>query len=392
MIIRLAIIVFFVGFTIISLYLAVLSLFQMADSSDSMSSRFFSGNFVGLIISFFIFFIFRPSLGKLIERGNAMRQVDAISLLEKDTRPPILYLRSFDDDELVDTTRSSAVIPLTNTYEVRINQALANIGPMISIGRPGEALPKIGSARFYVSDEEWQTAIEYFLNRAVAVVIMMGSTKGVLWEIERAIQYTNPERLLIFFPYVFSEIGRSKRLLRYILDPGWNETIVKFGNKLPIMAQKRVDRYKLFYDQVKDTVPFTLPPSLGNASFLSFTSDGVPYLLQTIQPLPGGSLLYKQLENEINFKRTLRPFVSNLLGKAYQPDLIMRLTNRRFLWLTALLLGLLLISSPGMIACLGALNILSFQNPWLLLCIPSFFGGFILFGIAINFLRAKPAP
>jgi hypothetical protein len=136
------------------------------EGSDHEAAKFFFG-FIYIVA----FFLVRPFLSRLVERGNALRQTDAISYLEEDPRPPILYLRSFDDDDLADSTVSSGLIPVINTYELRLKKALVDLGPMISIGRPGEALPKIGSARFYVSNDEWQSAMQFFLPDLLPAVI-----------------------------------------------------------------------------------------------------------------------------------------------------------------------------------------------------------------------------
>src|SRR5262245_45368681 len=49
-----------------------------------------------------------PLLGpELIERGRKMRARDAVDVLAKDRRAPVLYLRSFEDEDLPDPTLSS---------------------------------------------------------------------------------------------------------------------------------------------------------------------------------------------------------------------------------------------------------------------------------------------
>ena len=326
-------------------------------------------------------FLARPFLSRLVERGNALRQIDAMSLLEIDRRPPILYLRSFDDDELADLAGladSSGLLPIINTYELRLKKALANIGPMISIGRPGEALPQRGSSRFYVSDAEWRVAIQHFLERVAAVVIVMGPTEGLMWEVEMALRRTAPDRLLFFFPYVPS----SKR------SPGWwyrfalgtNLHSAPRGKDLRDMVKERDMRYQLLRDQVLSLGRFALPASLEDATFLTFTREGKPRLLPSKRPLLNASLLQSQPETEIHFDHTLRPFVSQVLGEQYKPPVVERLKRKRGLWIATLILSLALI-------CFSLVFLIQGYWPvWMLMLV----GGIALLNISIAFLKAAP--
>ena len=323
-------------------------------------------------------FLARPFLARLVERGKALRQIDAMSLLEIDRRPPILYLRSFDDDELADLTDladSSGLLPVISTYEQRLKKALVKIGPMISIGRPGEALPQLGSSRFYVSDAEWRVAIQHFLERAVAVVIMMGPTEGLMWEIETALRRTAPDRLLFFFPYVSS----SKRI------PGWwyrftlgtDSHSAPRGKGLRDMVKERDVRYQILRDQVMSLGRFALPASLEDATFLTFTVEGQPRLLPSIRPWRSVSVFQSQPETEIHFDHTLRPFVSQILGEQYKPPVVERLRRKRGLWIATLILGLALICSSLVLLVQG------YWPVWGLMLV----GGVVLLDVSIASLK-----
>src|SRR5215211_7418535 len=125
--------------------------------------------------------LFGVTLGsrRVFKYGAALRQPDAIDLIADDPRAPILFLRSFDDDAAPDYTGS--VIPLGphQTVEMRLAEAFRSVGPVVSIGRPGERLPELGTNRFYVSNDDWQQAVLYFLERAAAVIVLVGRSTGV---------------------------------------------------------------------------------------------------------------------------------------------------------------------------------------------------------------------
>jgi hypothetical protein len=98
-------------------------------------------------------FVVTPFLAAGRRALIAMRAKSASDeLASAGARRPILYLRSFEIDE--DTSRPSileffGILLATSTPEQKLAQQLSRVGPVIAIGRPGEALPPLGAARFY---------------------------------------------------------------------------------------------------------------------------------------------------------------------------------------------------------------------------------------------------
>lgn len=148
-------------------------------------------------------------------------------LRRRDTRAPILFLRSFQDDGCgsfnltdwratllgVQSIRSAGFLgPLANANPIRIFRLLIGRagdtaeeqlavyfrkhGPFIAIGRPNEGLPTTGAAREYVSDQVWRSRVESWMGEARLVVIQPGATGGIWWEIQRALGSLPRERIL----------------------------------------------------------------------------------------------------------------------------------------------------------------------------------------------------
>ncbi len=109
-------------------------------------------------------------------------------ILSKDSRPPILYLRSFLDDEVV------------TEEEEALAKVLAPAGPFVAIGRPGEQLPPFGAARFYIRDDRWQEFVTDFLERACLVALVAGRTPGLGWEVQQCRQHVQPCQFLVIVP------------------------------------------------------------------------------------------------------------------------------------------------------------------------------------------------
>src|ERR1700689_734469 len=76
-----------------------------------------------------------------------------------------------------------------------------NLGPMWpgdAIGRPGEGLPALGAARFYVANAHWQEKVADVATVARLVVWASGTTQGLQWEITHLIRSLAPEKLVLW--------------------------------------------------------------------------------------------------------------------------------------------------------------------------------------------------
>ncbi|MBW4716826.1 hypothetical protein [Saccharothrix obliqua] len=140
--------------------------------------------------------------GLLVLRYSRPRSArDAVRALRADGRRPVLYLRAFDDDHTaakVDNAPSVGTTGLMlHTREEQLADALHAFGPVIAVGRPGEPLPLLGAARFYLPDAEWQDGVARLMDEARLVVLRLGSGEGLWWEVERAHATQPPRKLLL---------------------------------------------------------------------------------------------------------------------------------------------------------------------------------------------------
>ena len=106
-------------------------------------------------------------------------------------QPPVVYLRSFDDD-----VRGSARLGEL-TEEEHIAGVLSHFGPFVAVGRPGERLPEVGAHRFYVSDSDWQDEVRSLVKSASLIVLRTGESAGLKWELSTVLGSVTPDRLLI---------------------------------------------------------------------------------------------------------------------------------------------------------------------------------------------------
>ena len=111
-------------------------------------------------------------------------------------KAPVLYLRSFLDDE-ASAKRELSML----TEEEELTKAFGKIGPMVAIGKPGEVLPEVGAARAYFSNADWQAAVHHYMEISRLVVLRAGSSQGLIWEIRNSVQRLKPSQLILLIPF-----------------------------------------------------------------------------------------------------------------------------------------------------------------------------------------------
>jgi len=120
---------------------------------------------------------------------TAMNKLEVQSF--QSDQPPVLYLRSFSEDE------TTAKLKGKWTGEEYLTQLLAHIGPVIAIGRPGERLPQVGARRLYVTGDKWQCTVEDLIKSSRLVALRTGRSSGLRWELRKCLELLRPEQLLI---------------------------------------------------------------------------------------------------------------------------------------------------------------------------------------------------
>ena len=207
-------------------------------------------------------------------RGQRFAAPSGVDVLQDDGRPPVTYLRSFHkDQEFVLGATSWLGIP-TPTDEQLLAKLLEQVGPVVAIGKPGEDLPKLGAARFYVGDEGWKDEILKLLERSKLVVLRAGDTDGFWWEFQRTLKQVAPQRLLVFLgpPVAEAHTGAAR------------------------------DEYLRFAVKANESLPVSLPLDIDPPQLISFGENWEPILLRV--RLPSASKTLKA-----NYSAALAPYL-----------------------------------------------------------------------------------
>ena len=173
-------------------------------------------------------------------RAQRLDALSADEVLRRDPRAPVLYLRSFADDGAAAFERAQPGwrgrwqrrLEFA-TPEQELADLLDSVGPLVAIGKPGESLPELGAARLYVGHDRWQVEVLQLIGRSALVVLRLGESAGVLWELEQVLALVPRQRLMLVVvhnrapnPQITSRLRQATgvELLAFQPDVGYGPT------------------------------------------------------------------------------------------------------------------------------------------------------------------------
>jgi TM2 domain len=136
--------------------------------------------------------------------------VRATGLASVDPRPPVLYLRSFGDDRtgvwvhpLSSPSRYDLFIgPPRRRFEELIAWQLWQHGPMVAVNPPDRRSQPVGAAREQLMLDSWREAIDEWLWSSKLIILSLGSTAGVKWELDHIRAKALTSKTIILLPPV----------------------------------------------------------------------------------------------------------------------------------------------------------------------------------------------
>lgn len=148
-------------------------------------------------------------LGAVLWRvARSLGRARVREVLAADHRPPVLYLRSFEDDALPLPSIASARRPLFELFSLRgadpfeecVAWELESYGPVVAVGRPGGTLASLGAAREHLSHESWHGEIEERMADAGTIALAPGETAGLEWELAAIVRGSHLGKVVFVFP------------------------------------------------------------------------------------------------------------------------------------------------------------------------------------------------
>ncbi len=181
-----------------------------------------------------------------------------------DKRSPVLFLRPFNEDQsrtydVISIGESTVNIQGTSEEFLLVLNA---IGPLVSIGEPNwisriGAYPH-GAYRVFVEHQNWQRKVEELLGKSSLVVLTVGESAGIEWEIEAVKNNVNHTALLLYLP------------------PRPTDALTKKGR-----AKKEKMIYEEFKTMIEKRFPIHLPDFQETIHIIGFKENGDPIFGQS---------------------------------------------------------------------------------------------------------------
>ncbi len=193
-----------------------------------------SENPAGLIAYMWFFgpvtFLVVSATLRAVSRRVQTRDTEAI--LRRDTRPQVLYLRSFDDDRHEIPVHRTVYESFGQLFDwsrtVRFEEVLVRrqwrYGPVLAVGRPGERRAELGAARLYYPEDAWQTPVQNWVASSALVVVTMGKTPSLGWELRTLRDLGALTKTIVVVPPTRDSSARASLLTELLdLHGPWSE-------------------------------------------------------------------------------------------------------------------------------------------------------------------------
>lgn len=209
-----------------------------------------------LLLAFFGFIAFIVRKG--VQQNIRESAKTASEVLATDHRAPVIYLRPFTSDkDTHDDYSINEAITSINPYSLfgkalRINPSfeqqlaflLNDVGPFIGLSAPNVDELSLGAAKLEFIAEDWHNVVNDYFDKCRLIVMRVGESAGLVWEIE---QIKNKELL--------------NKLVIYLQFPGPQD------NEL---IEARFRKFGFFFTKLTGTA---LPQQIGKNRFLYFVNN-----------------------------------------------------------------------------------------------------------------------
>lgn len=165
-------------------------------------------------------------------------------------KPPfVLYLRSFVADQK--TSKSVGLFSSFRTEEESLVSVFSDIAPVYAIGDPKDKKMPLGATRIYVDEKCWKEKVAEMAKKSVLVVLRLGSTESLWWEVEMVLERVPLENVVFVVPCVddFSQVAMLYQILiKRNIDIG------KLSIKIESKAKGSISRF-IFFN--RENTPFS---------------------------------------------------------------------------------------------------------------------------------------
>jgi hypothetical protein len=222
-----------------------------------------------------VFTVGIPAGFGLLGLGRRSRAPGAREVLQKDPRPPVLYLRAFSREKDVfakvrndgmDFVDRPAAERHNRTVEEFLGSAInASLGPFVAFGSPLDYVPPDGAARLYAADDRWENEFLDLAGRARILLTVPQYSSNLVHELQVARRRGWLHKVRI--------LTRPTMQLTRIEELRWTYTAWLLG---PEIRQRLAGHdWEGFLQALNDAgLPSPTSTRMLDGSVLAFASDG----------------------------------------------------------------------------------------------------------------------
>jgi hypothetical protein len=206
--------------------------YEQYQEEFSLSLEFVRGAVLILFIMAWCWGIF--SLTRILRRyARRHSLVSAAAAMLADPRKPVVFLRSFSDDQIsLSNAKMRRLLRFVDpggvvgTLEELLVSEYADAGPVIAIGKPSDDLPPLGAARRYCQGTEWQEIVRSLMQASALIVVGVGRSAGLAWEIATIRAASLLTKTVFVFP---PDLAKDRSMLHDLfMKLDLNENIPQF--------------------------------------------------------------------------------------------------------------------------------------------------------------------
>jgi len=181
--------------------------------------------------------------------------------LSRDGRPPVMYLRPFGEDKslVYDVISSGETTTELSAKAEDFLLPLNAVGPLVSIAKPNWlarlGMHPHGAYRDFIGIGDWQARVRELIDQAGMVVLAIGDSPGIEWEIAQVRERIGPESLLLYLP------------------PRPVDSLTRKGR-----SRKERAIYEQFKPLIEKYFELEMPPFSEATYIIGFESSGKPVL------------------------------------------------------------------------------------------------------------------
>ncbi|NJM33692.1 MAG: FHA domain-containing protein [Rhodomicrobium sp.] len=121
-------------------------------------------------------------------------------LLAMDKRKPTILLRSFSDESKYVKADPFGSSVFDYSLEDRLANYFVHTGPFVAVGSPSDNSPKLGAVRTQLADDKWQARVLNWIQSSDTIVLVLGVSYWLNWELDQVITNRYWNKLIILFP------------------------------------------------------------------------------------------------------------------------------------------------------------------------------------------------